>query len=207
MRKTGRIHRLAYAWAAATVVLATAVAWLARPFLEPADLVMVYLLAIMIVAMRHGRGPSLLASLLSVAAFDLFFVPPYFTFAVSEMRYVLTFLVMFIVALLISGLTARMGAQAEAARQREQRTAALYAMSRELASTPGVDALLEIASRHIADVFRCEVALLLPDFSRRLAPSPRVPGQFDLDGGELEAAQWAFDHRQVTGLQPDRRAL
>ncbi|MBI4589206.1 MAG: sensor histidine kinase KdpD [Candidatus Rokubacteria bacterium] len=189
----------AYAEAAVTVVIITGVAWAARSLLASADLIMLYLLGIMVVAVRQGRGPSLLASVLSVAAFDFFFVSPYFTFAVSDIRYTLTFLVMFVVALLISGLTARMRAQAETARQREQRTAALYAMSRELASTRGVDALLDIAARHIAEVFSSQVVPLLPDGSRRLAPFPGVAAQFELDAGELAAAQSAYDRRQPAG--------
>ena len=100
---------------------------------------MVYLLGIVTVAARSGRGPTVLASVLSVATFDFFFVPPFFSFAVSDTQYLVTFAVMLVVALVISGLTVRIRAQADAARDRERRTAALYAMSRELANTRGVD--------------------------------------------------------------------
>ena len=95
------------------------------PFFELADLIMMYLLGIVVVAMRHGRGPSLLASVLSVAALDFFFVPPYFTFAVSDARHLFTFAVMLVVGFVISNLTVRIQAQAAAARSREARTAAL----------------------------------------------------------------------------------
>src|SRR5204862_4029199 len=114
-------------------------------------------------AMRTGRGPSLAAAVLSVAAFDFFFVPPYFTFAVTDVRYLFTFAVMLIVGLVISSLTVRTRTQAEAAQHRERQTAALYAMSRELASTRGTDELLQIAVRHVAEVFRTTVAVLVPD--------------------------------------------
>src|SRR5438552_11496199 len=152
----------AYGRAVAIVALATAVAWLMFPRFELADLVMVYLLGIVVAAMRHGRGPSLLASVLSVAAFDFFFVPPYFTFAVTDARHLFTFAVMLVVGFVISGLTVRTRTQAEAAHHREQRTAALYAMSRELAGAQGVDALLQIARRHVAEVFRTAVVILVP---------------------------------------------
>ena len=125
-----------------------------------------------LVATRHGRGPSFLASLLSVVAFDFFFVPPYLTFAVSDVEYLITFVVMLLAGLVISGLTARIRAQAEAARHGEQQTAALYAMCREFASTRGLDALLDIAVRHISEVFRSQVVLLLPD-----AEGPGAPGR------------------------------
>jgi len=188
----------AYGQAMAIVALTTGVAWLMSPLFELADLVMVYLLGIVVVAMRHGRGPSLAASILSVAAFDFFFVPPYFTFAVSDVRHIFTFAVMLIVGFVISGLTARIRAQALAARDREQRTAALYAMSRELASTRGVDELLTIAVRHIAEVFRSQVVVLLPDAVVRLAPWS--DGQFQMDANDLGVGRWVFEHRQPAGL-------
>ena len=186
-----------YARAAGMVTLATGAAWAMFPFFELSNLVMAYLLGIVVVAMRHGRGPSLAASVLSVGALDFFFVPPYFTFAVSDARYLFTFMVMLVVGFVISGLTVRVRAQALAARDREQRTAALYAMSRELASTRGVDELLKISVRHIGEVFRGQVAMLLPDNGARLAPWPG--GQFDVDGNELGVSRWVYEHRQPAG--------
>ena len=189
---------IAYARAVVAVALATGVAWLMSPFSELSNLVMVYLLGIVLVAMRQGRGPSLAASVLSVAAFDFFFVPPYYTFAVSDVRYLFTFTVMLLVGLVISGLTVRVRTQAVAAREREQRTAALYAMSRELASTRGVDALLTVVVRHISEVFHGGVALLLPEGDDRLVAWPG--GQYEVDGNELGVGRWVYEHRQLAGL-------
>ncbi|HEY7649646.1 MAG TPA: sensor histidine kinase KdpD [Methylomirabilota bacterium] len=188
----------AYGRATGIVALATGVAWLMFPFFELADLVMAYLLGIVVVASRHGRGPSLLASVLSVAALDFCFVPPYFTFSVSDVRHIFTFIVMLVVGFLISGLTVRIRAQAEAARYREQRTAALYAFSRELASTRGADELLAIAVRHISEVFRSEVVVLLPGTAGGLVP--RSVGHYEMDGNELGVARWVYEHRQLAGL-------
>jgi len=187
-----------YGWAIALVALATGAAWLMFPFFELADLIMMYLLGIVVVAMRHGRGPSLLASVLSVAALDVFFVPPYFTFAVSDARHLFTFAVMLVVGFVISSLTVRIRAQASAARSREARTAALYAMSRELASTRGVDELLTIALRHVSEVFKSQVVVLLPGADRGL--SAWSGGQFQLDANELGVARWVYEHRQPAGL-------
>jgi two-component system sensor histidine kinase KdpD len=111
------------------VAICTAVAWLMFPYFALANLIMVYLLGVIVVAMRCGRGPSLLAAALGVLAFDFFFVPPYLTFAVSHVEYFVTLSVMLAVGLLISTLTARLRTQADGARQREQRATALYAMS------------------------------------------------------------------------------
>ena len=187
-----------YGWATAVVALATGAAWLTLPFFELANLVMVYLLGIVVVATRYGQGPSLVASILSVAALDFFFVPPVFTFAVSDVRYLFTFVVMLVVGLVTSGLAARIRTQAEAARLREQRTAALYAMSRELASTRGVDQLLIIAMRHISEVFRSQVVVLLPGAGGALVCADG--GQFALDSNELGVGKWVHEHHQPAGL-------
>ena len=105
-----------------------------------------------------------------MAAFDFFFVAPYLTFAVSDTEYLVTFAVMLVVAIVISTLTARVRAQAEAARQRERRTAALYAMTRDLVSQQGLDELLRAATRHIAEVFGSRVAVFLPGPGRPARP-------------------------------------
>jgi len=188
-----------YVWAMAVVALASGAAWLTLPFFELANLVMVYLLGIVVVATRYGRGPSLVASILSVAALDFFFVPPVFTFAVSDVRYLFTFVVMLVVGLVTSGLAARIRLQAEAARYREQRTAALYAMSRELASTRGLDELLTIAMRHISEVFRSQIVVLLPGTGGE-SLGAWGSGQFTLDSNELGVAKWVHEHHQPAGL-------
>jgi len=188
-----------YGQAVAMVAVATGVARLMFPFFQLSNLIMVYLLGVIVVATRHGRGPSILASLLSVAAFDFFFVPPYFSFAVSDAEYLITFAVMLLVALVISGLTVRIRAQAEAARQREERTAALYAMSREMASTRGLEELVKIAVRHIGDVFHSQVVVLLPDAAGRLLPQSGGGPQFEMDANELAVSRWVYEHRQPAG--------
>jgi two-component system sensor histidine kinase KdpD len=192
-----------YGAAVATVAISTALAWAMHPYFALSNLIMAYLLGVIVVATRYGRGPSLLASLLSVAAFDFFFVPPYFTFAVSDTQYLVTFAVMLVVALVISSLAVRIRAQAESARERERRMAALYAMSRELASTRGVDRLLEVAVRHIAEVFRTRVVVLLPQPDGRLAPGEGAAAQFPMDATELAVSQWVHEHGQIAGQGTD----
>jgi two-component system sensor histidine kinase KdpD len=187
----------AYGWGLAIVALASGAAWLLDPFFELANLVMMYMLGIVVVATRYGRGPSFVASIVSVAALDFLFVPPVFTFAVSDIRYVFTFLVMLVVGLVTSGLAARIRAQALAAREREQQTAALYAMSRELASTRGGDALLNVAVRHIGEVFRGQVVVLLP---RPDGLTTWSGSQIALDNNDLGVARWVYAHRQPAGL-------
>ena len=127
----------------------------------------------------YGRGPSVLASILGVAAFDFCFVPPYLTFAVTDTQYVFTFGAMLATGLIISELTARVRSHAEASRQREWRTAALYEMSRELAALQNVEAILKAAGRHLERALHGEAAFWLPDSEGRL--------KIHEDGGFVEA--------------------
>jgi two-component system sensor histidine kinase KdpD len=199
-RRPGHADWRGYLEATAVVALASGLAWLMFGLFEPSNIVMVYLLGVIVVSTRHGRGPSAVASILSVAAFDFFFVPPYLTFAVSDTQYLVTFVVMLLVAFVISGLTLRIRAHADAAREGEQQTAALYGLSRDLAATRGIEALMAIAVRHIADVFRSQVAVLLPHREKGLAPVSDVPDQLVVDGSEIAVARWVFEHGQPAGL-------
>ena len=188
-------------WLAALLItfLATGLSVLAHPWLGPTNLVMILLLGVVATAFLCGRGPSILASLLNVAIFDYFFVPPYYTFAVADTEYLVTFGVMLTTALLISTLTVRLRRQAEAADDRERRTAALYAMSRDLAAAKDTDEILHAAARHIHSVFESQVLLLLPDAEGRLSERAGESVTFILDAREAAVAQWVFDHGQAAG--------
>lgn len=187
----------------AGVGLATAVATLMFPRFNLVDLVMVYLLGIVFTASRASRGPTFLATLLSVAAFDFFFIPPVHTFTVDNVQYVVTFAVMFVVAFVISRLTSRVREQAEAVRQRERRTAALYHLSRELAREEGAERLSGIAVRHLSEVFSCRAVVLVPDDRGNLAVPTTGWHTYALDPRERGVAQWTFDHRQRAGMGTD----
>ncbi len=186
-----------------SVAVCTGLSALVFPYLTLVDIAMVYLLGIVLVSSRTGKGPSLLATLLSVAAFDFFFVPPYYTFAVSDVKYFFTFAVMFIVAFVISRLTLRIREQAGAARLREKRTAALYNLSRELVRERGIARLSAVAVKHISEVFSRQIVILVPDECGKLKNTITGPGTFALDQNELSVAQWTFDHRQEAGSGTD----
>jgi two-component system sensor histidine kinase KdpD len=190
----------AYGFAILTVTLCTMVAELLAERLALANLIMVYLLGVLVVALRAGRGPAALSSVLSVAAFDFFFVPPHFTFAVGDTQYVLTFGVMLAVALVISGLAARVRDQVEASRARERRTAALYAVSRACAGAGETYEVVRVAVRRLAEVFEGQVAVFLPHKDGRLKVAIPADAAFARNPKELSVAQWCFDHAQRTGL-------
>src|SRR5262249_6568978 len=111
-----------YVLALLTVAACTAICLLFRSHLAATNLVMVYLVGILIVASRSSRSVAMLTSILSVAAFDFFCVPPYYTLGVANYEYVITFAVMLAVAFLISAMTARIRFQTVAALERESQT-------------------------------------------------------------------------------------
>ena len=195
-----------YAWAVFTTAVCTAIAFGLYPRFELSNLVMLYLLGVTIAGLRLGRGPSLLTSLLNVAAFDFFFVPPRFTFAIADVQYLVTFAVMLIIALVIANLMASIRQQTRVAGARERRTALLYAMSRELAATRGLSSLARVAVNHVAEVFQCEAVILLPDATGKLQ-YPRDPHlDVSFRRADLAVAQWVVDHGQRAGLGSDTLA-
>ena len=155
-------------------ILATGLAFLMYPYFDLPNLIMVYLLGVMVTAVQCGRGPAILNSLLSVLAFDFCFVPPRWSFTVEEAKYFVTFGVMFLVAVVISHLTSLIRRQAEAARLQERQTAAMQALSRELAGTRGVEKILQVAVQHISEIFECQVVALLPDDKASCARPPVI---------------------------------
>jgi two-component system, OmpR family, sensor histidine kinase KdpD len=161
------------------------------------DAAMLYLLAVVLAAARYRQGPAVTAALVGIASFDFFFVHPLYTFSVSDVRYLLTFGVMLLVALVLGGLTGRIRDQAEAAREREQRTAALYALSRELASAQRREEVLAATVRSIQDTFAVKAAVFLPGAEGRVEAASPMP--YALDERERAVAQWSHDHGQVAG--------
>ena len=164
-----RLMRLpGYELALIYLILATGLAFLMYPYFDLPNLIMVYLLGVMATAIHCGRGPAILNSLLSVLAFDFCFVPPRWTFTVEEAKYIVTFAVMFMTAVVISYFATLIRRQAEAARLQERQTAAMHALSKELAGTRGVENILRVSVKHFAEIFQCEVVALLPDGNGKL---------------------------------------
>lgn len=148
-----------YLRASLAVACATGAGLLLRDHVDIADLAMIYLVAIASVAAFLGRGPSFAASVLAVLAFDFFFVPPFFTFAVSQIRHVLTFAVMLGAGITISSLSDRLRRQSLEARERERRTAALLALSRALSAARDVDAIARVATEQVRDVLGARASI------------------------------------------------
>ena len=192
-----------YGWGVATTVLCTALAFALYRRFELSNLVMIYLLGVTVAALRLGRGPSVLTAVLNIAAFDFFFVPPQFTFAISDAQYFVTFAVMLLVALIIANLVASVRQQTRVAGARERRTALLYAMSRELTVTRGIGNMARVAVRHVAEVFECRTVVLLPEADGKLHHPAERPLDQSFRGADLAVAQWVTDHAKPAGLGTD----
>lgn len=200
-----------YAAVAALLAACTIVGTLILPLLSITDIAMLYLVAAGLAATRVERGPSVFAAFLAIALFDFFFVPPRFTFAVADLHYVLTFAVMLGSALTISSVAHRLRGFADAALERERRTAALYTMSRELDPTMGLDRLIGVITRHVRDAFAAQVQVLRRGPAGITPIAAAASPAYALDEKELAVARWTFEHWQAAGTGterfPDAQAL
>jgi two-component system sensor histidine kinase KdpD len=190
----------AYAASAAIVALATLACLAVRHVYPVPDLEVLYLLAVMLAAVRYGRGPSIAAAFLAVVSYDFFFVPPSLTLEVADARYLLTFALMFGVGFLLSELTARIRRQEQDALLREERTAVLYALSRALASATDARQAAEIVARQAWDVFGAAAFVLRSNDEGPLTVVARWPESAFLDAKEVSVAQWANDNGRAAGF-------
>ncbi|HTL05985.1 MAG TPA: DUF4118 domain-containing protein [Gemmatimonadales bacterium] len=183
------------------IVMAAVLLCLAlRSRLASIDVAMLLLVGVVAVAARYRRGPAVLASTLSIAAFDFFFVPPYYTFGVHDTAYILTFGVMLVVALTMSRLTARIREQAEASAEREERTAALYAMDRDLAGAPDTSTLLSAAAAHLGRAAGGQATILREAEIFRSGNLPAWPAGDGFESPAVRvAATWAYEHGRPAG--------
>jgi two-component system sensor histidine kinase KdpD len=189
-----------YVWAVALCGVATAGSMPLRPIFDLANIVMLFLLAVVGVAVRYGRGPAVLAAFLNVAAFDFFFVPPRLSFAVSDVQYLLTFGVMLAVGLVIGQMTAGLRYQARVATHREARSRALFEVARDLSSVLLTEQCVDIAERSIAREFHGRAHVFLLDLDDRLHSPKSAANDASLDIG---TARWAMDHDEAAGLGTD----
>ena len=187
-----------YLYALSVVAGATGLDVVLFPYLRLVNLVMILQLAIVVIATRWGRGPSIFSSILSVLCFDFLFIPPYWSFSVGDTEYLLTLFVMFLTALVLSTMTSTIKKQAEMARLRERHTSALYAMSREQASALTKEGVIKASLRHFNEVFSCETAIFLKDENKKLIELKEL-STYDVDAKELGVAQWVFINDQSAG--------
>ncbi|GAB2181250.1 DUF4118 domain-containing protein [Denitratisoma sp. agr-D3] len=190
------IHWKSYLYSALACAFAGFVAWPLYKYFDLANIVMLFLLAVVLIAVRWGRGPAVLASFLSVGIFDFFFVSPRLSFAVSDVQYLMTFVILLVVGLITGQLMASMRYQARIATQREARVRALYEMSRDLSAALLPEQIAEVSHQFLSTGFDAHSTILLADDNDQLTTiQSGIPGAA-FDPG---IAQWAFDHQESAG--------
>jgi two-component system sensor histidine kinase KdpD len=193
-RKQQKARR--FLWAAAACVAVTLVCLPLAAHFDRSNIVAVFILVVVLVGVRCGRGPAAMAAVLSVCSFDFFFVPPRFSFAVSDVQYLLTFFIMLAVGLITGQLTAGLRFQARVSAHREERAGSLYEIARDLSAAVQVEQVVKISDESIRRTFRASAAVLLPDANGRLIAAGSLPM-------EIGTAQWAFDNAKQAGFGTD----
>jgi len=178
-----------YASGLGVTAACTAVAYPLYPRFDSVNLVMIYLLGATASGLQLGRAPAAMNALASVLAFDFFFLPPTFSFAVANSQYLFTLVVMLTVALVISNLMISIRRHQELADAREHRTAILYAMSRELATAATIEDVAAVAVRHISAIFDADTIVLRGDAADGLAPAVATRDRFDPEVAKRVATQ------------------
>ncbi len=197
-------RRLDYLRSLGLVAAASLLGWLAPEFFAPANLIMVYLLCVVVAAFLWGFGPSIFVSILSVLLFDIFFIPPLFTFQIHDTKYLFTFVVLLSVGLSISYLMRRFRQQTEAALRRARQLAALYDLGRDLAISNDLASYVAAITKRARETFGHDVRIFLPDPQTKgaLIPYDTAPG-IPADESELAAAAWAYQHQRTVGHGTD----
>jgi two-component system, OmpR family, sensor histidine kinase KdpD len=195
-----------YAWATIIVALCVTTDWLMQGAMSESDLVMVFLMGVLVVARIFELGPALWAAVLSVAAFDVLFVEPRFTFAVADTRYLITFTVMGGAGVVLAGTTARIRRQARSEHDRAQRVSALYALSRALVGARDEQELCRLATEHITSALGVPVRVVL-DHEQRQGEKQGLDLELPLVGAERRFGRVVLDEVPASGLDPPQLDL
>jgi len=201
-RESARSDFLAYCLSVLLVAIALGAALLLKHLLGISNVSLTFLIAILTSAIAYGLWASLFACLVSVLAYNFFFLPPLYTFTIADPENVVFLFFFAIVALIVSNLAARLRTQAIAARQRARTTEDLYLFSRKLAGAAALDDILWATVHQIALMLKVRVVTLLPE-AGGLAVKAGFPPEDQLDKADLAAARWCFEHNQAAGRGAD----
>jgi len=191
-----------YLWSLGVVAAGLAVAELIQRWLGIENVDLVFITAVVAVAVRYGLWPSLLASVAASLSYNFFFLPPIYTFTITDPTNIAAFFFFMLVALLVSNVAARVRTQADTAIGRVRTTESLYAFSRKLAGTATLDDVLWATAYQIALMLRVRVVLLLPD-DGVLTVKAGYPPEDQLDQADLAAANWAWANDRPAGRGSD----
>jgi two-component system sensor histidine kinase KdpD len=186
-----------YLAAVAVVLAATWAGRFAEVLVGYRAIAWIFLAVVVVMAAFVGRGPTLLAAVLSALLWDFLFVKPLYSFSVDSLDDWILLVVYFVVAVTLGQMTNRIREQEKAERERERRATALQLLTREVTEAPNLDDMLKRAVQHSAEVFKAEIAILLPSSSGQLCPHPA--STFKIAEEENRVAAWVFKHGQSAG--------
>ncbi|MCK1544452.1 sensor histidine kinase KdpD [Bradyrhizobium sp. 179] len=191
-----------YLKALGIVLVGLGAAELIRPYFGIENVDLVLLTSVVAVAVRYGLWPSLLATVTASLCYNFFFIPPIYTFTITDPTNVAAFFLFMVVAMLVSNVAARVRIQADTAIGRIRMTEQLYAFSRKLAGTATLDDVLWATAYQIALMLKVRVVLLLPE-EGLLTVKSGYPPEDDLDQADLAAANWAWSNDRPAGRGSD----
>ncbi len=191
---------LPYLKSLAIIGLVTFLGWFPKEILGSENLVMFYLLIVVMVAIWWGRGPAIMTCVVSVLAFDYFFVWPHLSFVGFDIESLCTMIGFLIIGLVVSGLASKTRQQAIEAREQETQATMLYHLSKDLAASNSFEEVLQIVRINVGKIFNCYVAVfLLADQDHKLDLISFDPG-LPLNEREKIIAGWVCEHGQSAGL-------
>jgi len=194
-----------YLTAAAVVLGVTLPAFLLQPLVGPRAIALIYLLAVVLMSLFIGPGPTFLAATLSALFWDFFFLAPITNLRIANAEDAIMFGMYFVVALVLGQLTARIRAQEQVEREREKRATALYLLTRDLAEAPSLDELLRKAVQQMEPTFQTQIALLLPPTPGRTGSQLHPASTYDIAGPEQPVVEWVFQNGQPAGKFTDHQ--
>ena len=192
---------LIYVIGAIGVIITSLLGFLFRDIFGQVNLLFLMIIPVALIAFFWGRGPSILAAVLSIMIFDFLFVKPYFTFAVSEVRYFLSFLMFIAFVYLISNFVSDLHHRVQQLEQDELRNTTLYELSEDLITARSIDQVLRLMIRHAGQIFPCDMAIYLPENGQvsLKASTDRI----QINPKELGIATWVWLNGEPAGMGTD----
>ncbi len=181
----------------------TLVAWFFRDILIPSNVLLIYLLGVFFVAIQFGLFSSVLASLISAAAFAFFFAPPIFSLKIADFDNLMGLVIMLIVGTVTSKLTENLRVKSKLIENKERKASALYGLSKALAESRSEKEIIHVAVHHIYAEFKSLNTFLFPDRQRLVHYPDESPLNISLQTVDLNVANWVFQHGQMAGKDTD----
>lgn len=201
-QKPYRIDIKPYLFSILSILITVLVCYFIRPFIEAINIPMIFIIPVVFTSLIYGRKAGIMVSVLAVASFDFFFVLPYYSFTVADVRFVPTFMVLLIVGVITSLLADSVRNQVTVTRQREKFISALYDFSKDLLSSQDLEDIVDRSTSYMAETFNSDVLMILPDKEGRLKIYSNFSGP-DFNDNDMGVSNWVFKQDKPAGYGTD----